>query len=172
MAPEESSYRTSGQVVFNMPMPDGTTQAFSIFKSVVMHPDLAANFPEIKTFAGYGIDHPEDHIRLDITPLGFHAMILSPRGQVFIDPYSTNTTTDYICYYKKMLPEQRLSHVKLKIFLKTFSDQFLQIIRTAFIRYTTTHLSFGTCRNRRIHCYERWYRFRRIGRYGYFYEPC
>jgi hypothetical protein len=28
-------------------------------------------------------------------------MILSPRGQVFIDPYSTNTTTDYICYYKK-----------------------------------------------------------------------
>ncbi|MBK7388835.1 MAG: T9SS type A sorting domain-containing protein [Bacteroidetes bacterium] len=101
MAPEESSYRTSGQVVFNMPMPDGTTQAFSIFKSVVMHPDLAANFPELKTFAGYGIDHPEDHIRLDITPLGFHAMILSPRGQVFIDPYSTNTTTDYICYYKK-----------------------------------------------------------------------
>lgn len=100
-APEESAYRTSGQVVFNMPMPDGTTQAFSIYKSVVMHPDLAANFPEIKTFAGYGIDHPEDHIRLDITPLGFHAMILSPRGQVFIDPYSTNTTTDYICYYKK-----------------------------------------------------------------------
>lgn len=100
-APEESAYRTSGQVVFNMPMPDGTTQAFSIYKSVVMHPDLAANFPEIKTYAGYGIDHPEDHIRLDITPLGFHAMILSPRGQVFIDPYSTNTTTDYICYYKK-----------------------------------------------------------------------
>jgi hypothetical protein len=94
-APEESAYRTSGQVVFNMPMPDGTTQAFSIYKSVVMHPDLAANFPEIKTFAGYGIDHPEDHIRLDITPLGFHAMILSPRGQVFIDPYSTNTTTTW-----------------------------------------------------------------------------
>lgn len=101
-APEEAAFRTAGQqVVFEMPMPDGTTESFSIYKSVVMHPDLAAQFPQIKTFAGQGINHPEDHIRLDVTPLGFHAMVLSPRGQVFIDPYSTNTTTDYICYYKK-----------------------------------------------------------------------
>ncbi|MBL0342800.1 MAG: hypothetical protein IPP71_19065 [Bacteroidetes bacterium] len=46
-------------------------------------------------------EHPGIIIRLDLTPIGFHAMLLSPRGQVFIDPYSTNTTTEYICYYKK-----------------------------------------------------------------------
>jgi len=101
-APEESeNARTASPVIFEMPMPDGTTSNFRIYKVEVMSAVLAAKFPEIKTYAGVKTDDPTSIIRLDITPLGFHAMILSPTGQIFIDPYSSNTTTDYICYNKK-----------------------------------------------------------------------
>jgi len=91
-------------LLFSMPMPDGQFSAFRIFETYVMHPDLAAQFPEIKTYLGQGVDDPHASIRLDITPLGFHAMVLSPHGNVFIDPYCQFTVNDYICYFKHDLP--------------------------------------------------------------------
>ncbi|MEP7171241.1 MAG: reprolysin-like metallopeptidase, partial [Bacteroidota bacterium] len=100
---ESASANRTSQVIFGMPMPGGTTSNFRIVETFVMHPDLAAKFPEIKTYMGQGIDDPDATIRLDFTPLGFHAMVLSPKGNVFIDPYSSGTTEDYICYYKKDL---------------------------------------------------------------------
>ena len=35
-----------------LPMPDGTNQNFQIFEKSVMHPDLAAKFPAIKSYIG------------------------------------------------------------------------------------------------------------------------
>src|SRR4030095_13192985 len=89
-APDESARQTS-TTIFEMPMPNGTIASFRIYTVPVMSPELAAKFPEIKTYAGQGIDDPASSIRLDMTPLGFHAMVLSPGKQVFIDPYSSQT---------------------------------------------------------------------------------
>ena len=90
-------------LLFEMPMPDGSFTRFEIFEYQVMHPDLAAKFPDIKTYTGKGIDDASATIKLDVTSFGFHAMVRSANGQVFIDPYNKNTTAYYMSYNKKDL---------------------------------------------------------------------
>ncbi|KXK46972.1 MAG: proprotein convertase p [Bacteroidetes bacterium OLB10] len=102
MEPAQTANLKNG-LLFEMPMPDGSFQRFQIFEYAMMHPDLAAKFPSIKTYTGQGIDDASASIKLDVTQLGFHAMTLSPKGSVFIDTYNKNTTTEYICYDKKDL---------------------------------------------------------------------
>lgn len=88
-------------VVMELPFPDGTMQKFFIYESPVMAPELAAKYPEIKTYSGIGLDDAFASLRFDLTPLGFHAMVLSPNGSVFIDPYTIGDMKNYISYYKK-----------------------------------------------------------------------
>lgn len=89
-------------VEINLPMPDGTNDRFRVYYAPVMHPDLAARYPNIRSYAGQGIDDPTASIRFDMTPKGFHAMVLSGRhNAVFIDPYAKGNTEHYVSYYKK-----------------------------------------------------------------------
>lgn len=97
-------------IIVYVPMPGGEVQRFYIVQTDVMHPALSAKFPFIKTYAGLGIDDKHATLRMDITQKGFHGMILSPAGDVFIEPYSHNTTEYYISYYKKDNPDTEPLH--------------------------------------------------------------
>ncbi len=100
-APMESSVNVrNSKNIISLPMPNGTMAKFKFVESPVMAPELGAQYPDIKTYLGQGIDDPYAIVRFDMTPLGFHAMVLSPFGSVFIDPFSMNETEYYISYYK------------------------------------------------------------------------
>jgi len=103
-APLESQARGRALVV-QLPLPNGTNASFRIVEAPVMEPGLAAQFPGIKTYVGVGVNDPNASVRLDLTPRGFHAQVLSPTtGTFYIDPATQSTTQQYLSFWKRDMP--------------------------------------------------------------------
>ncbi|HKC67459.1 MAG TPA: zinc-dependent metalloprotease family protein, partial [Bacteroidia bacterium] len=100
-SPDEKQVNLANSpAIIELPMPDGSLKKFRVVQSPVMAPELAAQFPNIKTFNVIGIDEPGISGKLDWTEMGFHAMLRRPGGDIFIDPFCRTNSTDYISYYK------------------------------------------------------------------------
>ncbi|WPO90199.1 reprolysin-like metallopeptidase [Chryseobacterium sp. HR92] len=96
--------RKDNAPIIVLPMPDGKKAKFKIWKSSVMAPGLASQFPQIITFTGQGVDDQYATIKLDFTELGFHAQIKSVvAGDTYIDPYAKQDINNYIIYKKSDL---------------------------------------------------------------------
>ena len=102
-AEQDIIYSRNSTPVLVLPMPDGTNARFNVWESSIQEPGLEAKFPEIKTFAGQGIDDPTASIRFSYEPyFGFRAQILSPStGRIYIDPYVMRNTQYYISYFHR-----------------------------------------------------------------------
>ena len=107
-APEEFSPTSRFvQTILSLPMPDGKYERFRIEHSLIVEPGLLVKFPELgRTYNGRGIDNPNATVRLDFMPSGFHAMILSERPTIYVDPYAKGDTDHYISYQKTSLPRE------------------------------------------------------------------
>ena len=89
----------NSSVILNLPMPDGSVEKFKVAESPVMEESLQNSFPNIRTYNVRGIDDLYASGKLDLTEFGFHGMIRSTKGDVYIDPFCKWNTTDYITYY-------------------------------------------------------------------------
>lgn len=84
-----------------LPLPGGGYAPFAVRPVPVMVPALAARYPAIQTFAAHSLDQGPTAgavARLDLTPRGFHAMILAAGETVFVDPYSRADVVHYLVY--------------------------------------------------------------------------
>ena len=65
--PREFTVEARSQPVHvSLPIPDGSFQRFAVVESPVMAPELAAKFPQIKTYSGQGLDDPTAMFRFSV----------------------------------------------------------------------------------------------------------
>jgi hypothetical protein len=100
---ERSSRALASPLTVSLPHPDGGYQRFTLIESSIMEPELAAKHPDIKTYKGQGIDDPNATLRMDVTPLGLHASVRSPRGGYYVDPYYKGDDSVYASYSRSDL---------------------------------------------------------------------
>jgi hypothetical protein len=92
---------TQDFTIIDLPLPDGKYVTYQLTPSRVMHPELAAKYPSIKTFSGVQLGHPENQGKFDITPQGFHGVFNLGEEKVFIDPSNRDSNSHYYNYYRK-----------------------------------------------------------------------
>lgn len=94
--------------ILTLPTPNGGTARFELEETPVLHPDLQAKYPQIRSYTGRGIDDPTAVLKCDLTPWGFHGMVQSIHANTFyIDPAIHGNDALYVVYNKKdYLPKQ------------------------------------------------------------------
>ena len=85
----------------DLPLPDGTMARFGFYESSCFSPVLQEKFPEIRSYRGVALDGSGIQARVDFGHMGFHAVIKTSKGDVYIDPYYLYGTDNYITYYTK-----------------------------------------------------------------------
>lgn len=104
-APQESLSSHEDEITtLELPVPDAGFMRFNIEDSPIMEKSLANRYPQIKTYRGQSIDDPTAITRFDWTPSGFHAIILSTRGTILIEPASSGDVVNYVAYFQDQLP--------------------------------------------------------------------
>ncbi|WP_429138879.1 reprolysin-like metallopeptidase [Aeromonas allosaccharophila] len=89
----------AGASELTLPLPDGGEVTFALEAYDVLPADLAAKYPQIRTFKGYNPAHPVDTGRFDLGPQGFHAMFSHQGQMVFVDPL--RNAEGYAVYYQQ-----------------------------------------------------------------------
>lgn len=104
---ERNTTASSSSFILTIPNASGQVEKFRVVEAPVMDPALAARYPGINSFVGKGIDDATATIRFDVSPQGFHGMILyTGKPTVFIDPIDEASRT-YIVVSRKDLADYR-----------------------------------------------------------------
>lgn len=97
----EQQLLNNDRILVDLPLPDGRFAKFELTASQVMHPELAAKYPTIRTFSGRQVENANNVGQFDITPQGFHGVFNQGDEQIFIDPSSQASNRHYYNYYRK-----------------------------------------------------------------------
>ena len=99
-APARSATAKLSSVILSLPNAEGQMERFRVYENSILDPVLAAQYPNIKSYIGIGIDNPTSIAYFSSSPLGFKSMVLNADKQaVFIEPFSDDLTT-YSVYRK------------------------------------------------------------------------
>lgn len=92
--PVRENFFGESDVMVSIPMPNGELERYRIVEASVFEPELQQRYPEIRSFAGKGVENPSNTIRFSISPYnGISAIIRSTEKETtfIIDPL----TSDY-----------------------------------------------------------------------------
>jgi subtilisin-like proprotein convertase family protein len=85
-----------------LPNHRGGLETYKVARNKTIHPQLNAQFPDILTFDGVNINNVLEKVKFELTPQGFHAMILNPdHSTIYVDPLNASSPEKVMVYFKK-----------------------------------------------------------------------
>jgi chitodextrinase len=99
-APKRFASNNNSTSIVSFPNSQGQVENYRIQESSNMDPQLAARYPEIKSYIGQGIENPTATIYFSVSPLGLQTMVIrADQSAEFIEPY-TKDLSAYVVYKK------------------------------------------------------------------------
>lgn len=99
-APKRLSAGAKSEIIISFPNSDGKLENFKVRENSNFDPQLAAKYPDIKSYVGEGLDDPNATVYFSISSLGLSSMeIYGDKSAVFIEPY-TKDLSAYVVYKK------------------------------------------------------------------------
>ncbi|WP_299524648.1 reprolysin-like metallopeptidase [Winogradskyella sp.] len=146
-APLRSSGTRISNTTIYLPNNKGEMEQFRVVEAPILSEELSRQYPNIKTYLGFSIDHLGTRVRFSVTPQGLQTMITSSDEPLtFTVPTSRIDNTSYITYTRDVWTRNVKSYGCLtgdEFFLMDFNgitgrDANDQILRTFRIAISTT----------------------------------
>ncbi|WP_051364362.1 reprolysin-like metallopeptidase, partial [Flavobacterium limnosediminis] len=113
-SPKRDASNITSNTIISLPNGEGKLENFKVYENSVMAPELAAKYPEIKSYVAVGIDNPHARAYFSSSPLGFKSMTLyHNQPAVFIEPVSKDVNTYTV--YKKSDHTEALDNFDCKV---------------------------------------------------------
>lgn len=98
--PKRLAAGEKSETIISFPNSDGRMENFKVRENSNFTPELAAKYPDIKSYVGQGLEDPNSTVYFSVSPLGLSSMeIYGDKSAVFIEPYSKDLST-YVVYKK------------------------------------------------------------------------
>ncbi|WP_306350501.1 reprolysin-like metallopeptidase [Flavobacterium sp. '19STA2R22 D10 B1'] len=81
-------------IIISIPNANGSLESFKVYEASNFEPALQAQFPDIKAYAGVGVNDAKAQIRISLDSRGIQTMVMrTDNGDEFMEPYSANGRT-------------------------------------------------------------------------------
>lgn len=111
-APKRSTQKY--ETIISFPNSVGKMENFKVTENSNFEPELAAKYPDIKSYIGVNTEDPASKVYFSISSLGLSSMeIYGDKSAVFIQPYNKDLSTYII--YKKSDSKDNLNKLECKV---------------------------------------------------------
>ncbi|MEM7196322.1 MAG: choice-of-anchor D domain-containing protein [Pseudomonadota bacterium] len=99
--PQDGAAKSTGTAseFIDVPFPDGSLRTLAVTRYQMMEAGIASQYPEIATFKAQDVQNPHIRGHLSMTPLGFHGLLLTDVGAIYIEPRLDGDERYYVSYY-------------------------------------------------------------------------
>lgn len=131
-AKKNISGKTSSSIIVGFPNTDGKIVPYEVFEASVMHPDLQAKYPEIRSYMGYAIGKPSSAIRFSLSPYkGLTGIVLGNEKTLTFEPIANNPNQIKVKYKSDLLKKDGFECKTLNSLTKTIKNSKLNISKDA-----------------------------------------
>ena len=113
-SPKRETSNITSNTIITLPNGEGQVESFRVYENSIMSAELAAKYPDIKSYVAVGVDNPKARAYFSNSSLGFKSMTVYPNKEtVFIEPINADNTSYSV--YKKSDKEKTLDNFECSV---------------------------------------------------------